>query len=211
MGTLKRSGLCTFLISLLLYPSGALGWIKVYEKNGVIYITGSGERHFKRPENARTIEEKVAYYARRYGLPVRIFKELVRAESNFNPKAVSRKGALGLCQLMPETARKLGVKNPFDVDENLNAGAKLLKELYRKYGNWKLALAAYNAGEGAVEKYRGVPPYAETRSYVSRILKRAKIKRGAPIKKQRRYKIVVYRKGDTVIIAQQFINQGVGR
>ena len=210
MGTLKRSGLCTFLISLLLYPSGALGWIKVYEKNGVIYITGSGERQFKRPENARTIEEKVVYYARRYGLPVRIFKELVRAESNFNPKAVSRKGALGLCQLMPETARRLGVKNPFDVDENLNAGAKLLKELYRKYGNWKLALAAYNAGEGAVEKYGGVPPYRETKNYVNRILKRAEVKSQNRVKR-RRYRIVVYRRGDTVIIGQQFINQGVGR
>ena len=211
MEMLKKSGLCIFLISLLAFSPNAFGWIKVYEKNGVIYITGSGERQFKRPKNAKTIEEKVVYYARKYGLPVRIFKELVRAESNFNPKAVSRKGAMGLCQLMPETAKRLGVKDPFDVDENLNAGAKLLKELYRKYGNWKLALAAYNAGEGAVEKYGGVPPYAETRNYVSRILKRAEVKGGSSVKKQKRYRIVVYRKGDTVIIAQQFINQGVGR
>ncbi len=209
---LKRSGLCIFLISLLAFPSNTFGWIKVYEKNGIIYITGSGERQFKRPKNAKTIEKKVIYYAKKYGLPVRIFKELVRAESNFNPKAVSRKGAMGLCQLMPETAKRLGVKDPFDVDENLDAGARLLKELYRKYRNWKLALAAYNAGEGAVEKYGGVPPYAETKSYVRRILTRARgEKEENSLKRQKNYRIVVFRKGDTVIIAQQFINQGVGQ
>ncbi len=215
MGTLKKSGLCIFLISLLAFPSNAFGWIKVYEKNGVIYITGSGEKHFKRPKNAKTIEEKVVYYAKKYGLPVRIFKELVRAESNFNPKAVSRKGAMGLCQLMPETAKRLGVKDPFDVDENLNGGAKLLKELYQKYRNWKLALAAYNAGEEAVDRYRGVPPYRETKNYVKRILGRALSEGEGKYrfrkKTTRDYRIVVYRKGNTVIIAQQFINQGVGR
>ena len=207
---LKKLGLCISLISLVCTPVNAYGWIKVYEKNGVIYITGSGEKRFKRPKNLKTIEEKVVFYAKKHGLPVEIFKELVRAESNFNPKAVSKKGAMGLCQLMPETARRLGVKDPFDVDENLDAGARLLKELYRKYRNWKLALAAYNAGEGAVERYGGVPPYRETKNYVSRILKRAEVKSQNRVKR-RRYRIVVYRRGDTVIIGQQFINQGVGR
>ena len=209
---LKKLGLCISLISLIYTPVNAYGWIKVYEKNGVIYITGSGERHFKRPKNLKTIEEKVVFYAKKHGLPVRIFRELVRAESNFNPKAVSRKGAMGLCQLMPETARRLGVKDPFDVDENLDAGARLLKELYRKYRNWRLALAAYNAGEGAVEKYGGVPPYAETKSYVRRILTRARgEERKGKFRKRKNYRIVVFRRGDTVIIAQQFTSQGVGR
>ena len=201
---LKKLGLCTFLISLIVLPHNAFGWIRVYEKNGVIYITGSGEKEFKKPSNAKTIEEKVVYYAKKYNLPVRIFRELVKAESNFNPKAVSKKGAMGLCQLMPETAKRLGVKDPFNVDENLNAGAKLLKELYRKYRSWKLALAAYNAGEEAVEKYGGIPPYRETRNYVKRIL--GDVPPGEIKRRQRRrnYRIVVYRKGDTVIIAQQF-------
>ena len=201
---LKKLGLCTFLISLIVLPHNAFGWIRVYEKNGVIYITGSGEKEFKKPNNAKTIEEKVVYYAKKYNLPVRIFRELVKAESNFNPKAVSKKGAMGLCQLMPETAKRLGVKDPFNVDENLNAGAKLLRKLYRKYRSWKLALAAYNAGEEAVEKYGGIPPYRETRNYVKRIL--GNVPPGETRKRQRRrnYRIVVYRKGDTVIIAQQF-------
>lgn len=206
---LRKLGLCICLISFLV-PQQAFGWIKVYKRNGVIYITGSGEREFKRPKNLKTIDKKIVYYARKYGLPVRIFRELVKAESNFNPRAVSRKGAMGLCQLMPETARRLGVKDPFDVDENLNAGAKLLKKLYQKYRNWKLALAAYNAGERAVEKYGGVPPYKETRDYVKKILRNARPGREGE-RRRRRYRIVVFRRGDTVIIAQQFISQGVGR
>ncbi|WP_457681596.1 lytic transglycosylase domain-containing protein [Thermovibrio sp.] len=187
------------LISLL-SSTPALGWIKVYEKKGVIYIVGVGQNKFKRPKNAKTILEKVKFYAKRYGLPERLFLELVRAESNFNPKAVSPKGAMGLCQLMPQTARKLGVKNPFDPDENLNAGARYLKELYLKYRDWKLALAAYNAGEKAVERYgMKVPPYRETVNYVRKIIKRSKLK-GAPAQVKRRYRIVMFKKGNTIVI-----------
>jgi len=195
---LKKLTLCIFLGSLLLTPE-AFGWIKVYEKNGVIYIVGVGEKRFKRPKNAETIKEKVKFYARKHGLPERLFTELVRAESNFNPKAVSPKGAMGLCQLMPQTAKRLGVKDPFNPDENLNAGAKYLKELYQRYRDWKLALAAYNAGEGAVEKFgRKVPPYQETKDYVKKILSRTgKLKEK---KRKKRYRIVVKRVGDTVII-----------
>jgi len=148
---LRKLTLCIFLSSFLFSPK-AFGWIKVYEKDGVIYIKGTGEKRFKRPKNAKTIKEKVKFYARKYGLPERLFTELVRAESNFNPRAVSPKGAMGLCQLMPQTAKRFGVKDPFDPDENLNAGARYLRELYNRYRDWKLALAAYNAGEGAVEK-----------------------------------------------------------
>lgn len=149
--------------------------------------------------------EKAKLYARKYGLPERLFVELVKAESNFNPRAVSPKGAMGLCQLMPQTARELGVKNPFDPDENLNAGAKLLRKLYLKYRNWKLALAAYNAGEGAVERYGGVPPYRETENYVKRILSRVKGRKVRVRKRRVRYRIVTLQRGDTVIIAQEFI------
>jgi len=191
---LKRLILCIFLISLT--PTSAFGWIKVYEKDGVIHIVGQGEKRFKRPKESKRIEEKVKLYARKHGIPERLFLELVRAESNFNPKAVSPKGAMGLCQLMPQTAQRFGVKDPFDPDENLNAGARYLKELYLKYRDWKLALAAYNAGEGAVEKYGNrVPPYRETQEYVKKILKRA------PVKKKRRYRIVMKRKGDTIYIS----------
>ncbi len=103
--------------------------------------------------------------ARRYGVPEDLFLRLVQQESGWNPNARSRKGALGLAQLMPQTARALGV-DPSDAVQNLDGGARYLRQQYDKFGNWRLALAAYNAGPGAVERYSGVPPYRETQNYV---------------------------------------------
>lgn len=107
--------------------------------------------------------------ARKYGVPEDLFLRLVTQESGWNPKARSHKGAIGLAQLMPATARKLGV-NPNDPAQNLDGGARYLSEQYRTFRSWRLALAAYNAGPGAVKKYNGVPPYRETRGYVRAIL-----------------------------------------
>lgn len=107
--------------------------------------------------------------ARRYSIPEDLFLRLVQQESNWNPNARSSAGAIGLAQLMPGTARILGV-NPRVPRENLDGGARYLKEQYDKFRSWRLALAAYNAGPGAVEKHGGVPPYRETRNYVRRIL-----------------------------------------
>ncbi|PIE12358.1 MAG: transglycosylase [Rhodobacterales bacterium] len=106
--------------------------------------------------------------ARRNGVPEDLFLRLVQQESNWKPNAKSHAGAIGLAQLMPGTARVLGV-NPRDPHENLDGGARYLKQQYRKFGSWRLALAAYNAGPGAVEKHGGVPPYRETRNYVRKI------------------------------------------
>lgn len=103
--------------------------------------------------------------ARRHGVPEDLFLRLVQQESGWRADARSHKGAIGLAQLMPETAQKLGV-NPHDPRQNLDGGARYLAEQYRSFGSWRLALAAYNAGPGAVEKYGGVPPYQETRNYV---------------------------------------------
>jgi soluble lytic murein transglycosylase-like protein len=103
--------------------------------------------------------------ARRHGVPEDLFLKLVQQESGFNPKAVSSKGALGLAQLMPGTARLLRV-DPHDPYQNLDGGARYLKQQYRAFGNWRLALAAYNAGPGAVQKHGGVPPFRETLDYV---------------------------------------------
>lgn len=103
--------------------------------------------------------------ARRYSVPEDLFLRLVQQESGWNPNAKSHAGAYGLAQLMPATARVLRV-NPRDPYENLDGGARYLKEQYREFGSWRLALAAYNAGPGAVKKYGGVPPYKETRNYV---------------------------------------------
>ncbi|MDR6307843.1 soluble lytic murein transglycosylase-like protein [Pacificitalea manganoxidans] len=103
--------------------------------------------------------------ARRHGIPEDLFARLVQQESGWNSGARSHKGAMGLAQLMPATARKLGV-DPNDPHQNLDGGARYLKAMYDRYGSWKLALAAYNAGPGAVDKHGGVPPYRETRNYV---------------------------------------------
>lgn len=107
--------------------------------------------------------------ARRHGIPEDLFLRLVKQESGFNPRAVSHKGAIGLAQLMPGTARSLGV-NPKDPAQNLDGGARYLRMQYNKFRSWRLALAAYNAGPKAVEKYKGVPPYKETQGYVKSIL-----------------------------------------
>lgn len=107
--------------------------------------------------------------ARKHGVPEDLFLRLVQQESGWNPGAVSNKGATGLAQLMPGTARKLGV-DINDPRQNLEGGARYLKMMYDKFGSWRLALAAYNAGPGAVEKHNGIPPFAETKNYVKAIL-----------------------------------------
>lgn len=103
--------------------------------------------------------------ASRHGVPEDLFLRLVQQESGWNPSAVSPKGATGLAQLMPGTAAKLGV-DATDPHENLEGGARYLRMMYERFGNWRLALAAYNAGPEAVDKHGGVPPYAETVNYV---------------------------------------------
>ncbi len=107
--------------------------------------------------------------ARRHNIPEDLFLRLVQQESGWNPRAVSHKGATGLAQLMPATARLLGV-DVEDPRQNLEGGARYLRMMYDRFGSWRLALAAYNAGPAAVEQHGGVPPFAETRSYVRAIL-----------------------------------------
>lgn len=107
--------------------------------------------------------------ARDHGIPEDLFLRLVQQESGWNPQALSPKGAMGLAQLMPQTAALLRV-NAHSPSENLTGGARYLRMMYDKFGSWRLALAAYNAGPQAVEKYRGIPPYVETQNYVRIIL-----------------------------------------
>src|ERR1700690_712993 len=108
--------------------------------------------------------------AARHNVDPNLVRALVKVESNFNPNAVSRKGAMGLMQLLPQTARQLNVTNPFDPEQNVDAGVRHLKQLMLSYGgNIKLSLAAYNAGQGAVARSAGIPHIAETRNYVKRI------------------------------------------
>jgi len=121
--------------------------------------------------------EIIAAASEAHGVNPMLVRALIQVESRFRPTARSRKGAMGLMQLMPSTAREYNVHNPFEPKANIEAGIKHLKTLIDRFGSSvELALAAYNAGPGAVEKFNGVPPYRETRNYVTRILALAGLK-----------------------------------
>ncbi|HHP51206.1 MAG TPA: lytic transglycosylase domain-containing protein [Moorella mulderi] len=119
------------------------------------------------------MEALIDRVASRHGLPYNLLAAMAEVESGFDPKAVSPAGAMGLMQLMPETAWSLGVKDPFEPEENLEAGVCYFKDLWLRFGSLDLALAAYNAGPGAVCRYGGIPPYRETQEYVQKVKRAA--------------------------------------
>lgn len=109
--------------------------------------------------------------SKKYQVPLALLKAVAKAESDFDPNEVSSSGAIGIMQLMPETAKGLGVTNPYDPEQNIMGGAKYLADKLKMYnGDVELALAAYNAGSGSVAKYGGVPPFKETQSYIKKVL-----------------------------------------
>lgn len=131
----------------------ASGWLRMTETSHSQYAT------------------EIKEISARHGVDATLVEAVIRAESAFNPTAVSRTGARGLMQLMPKTAAMLGVRDSFNPRENIDGGVRHLRYLLDRYpGNVPLAVAAYNAGEGAVDSYRGIPPYAETQQYVQRVL-----------------------------------------
>jgi hypothetical protein len=125
-------------------------------------------------EDRRRILASIDRAAAQFGLPPALIRAVVKAESDYQVRALSPAGAQGLMQLMPATARELGVTDPFDIDQNIRGGAQYLRNMLDQFGgDWRLALSAYNAGPGTVARYGGNVPYAETRAYVQRVLRYA--------------------------------------
>jgi hypothetical protein len=145
-----------------------------------------------RPTPGDQFEELVLEHAQRHALRPELVRAVIQVESGFNPRATSPKGAMGLMQLMPATARELGVVNPYDPAENIRGGTAYLRQLLDRYdGDERLALAAYNAGAGAVDRYgREVPPYRETRDYVRRISLKAGTGVASPVTRNTIYKSI---------------------
>jgi soluble lytic murein transglycosylase-like protein len=151
----------------------------VVERDGTLYVTLIGPKDFMRTAastpasrgNAHHYAALIDEIASRYAVSAKLVEAVIRVESGFNPRAVSPRGALGLMQLMPATAAQLGVRDVFNERENVDSGVRHLRNLIDKYrDDLRLALAAYNAGAEAVARYGGIPPYAETQSYVRRVL-----------------------------------------
>jgi soluble lytic murein transglycosylase-like protein len=167
--------------------TGAEGGLYRYvDERGVVHFTNvPSDRRFSRITVLRSLatrsssdyispvrsyDDLIRLASRRHGVPAALVKAVIHAESAFNPRAVSPKGAMGLMQLMPATAQEMGVAKPFRASQNVHGGTRYLRSLHDRYGSWTHTLAAYNAGPSAVDHYRGVPPYAETRQYVKRVL-----------------------------------------
>ena len=168
-------------------PATAGGLIYSYtDGDGVTHFTNvpRGDRRFKalppaatsvprryyRAPSSRRYDPLIDTTARMHGLPPALVKAVIAAESAFDSQAVSRKGAQGLMQLMPSTAASLGVANAFEPAQNVFGGTAYLRQMIQRYGDLSRALAAYNAGPTAVDRYGGIPPYAETQAYVERVL-----------------------------------------
>ncbi len=160
------------LLLLLLLPLIADRIYTYVDSEGRIVVTNVPSSKKKRRRiiykrvSSRPYDHIIREKALKYGIDPKLVRAIIMVESGFNPRAVSRKGAKGLMQLMPETARRYGVRNIFDPEENIEAGVRHLRELIDRFGDVRLAVAAYNAGPKAVERYRGIPPYPETRSFV---------------------------------------------
>jgi len=146
-------------------PSGN-GWMFHMTESGYEPVIRFAERG-----KPKSIDEIVTEIADKFDIDAGLVKAIIKAESNCNSDAVSPKGAQGLMQLMPSTAKDLNVSRPFDPRENIVGGVKYIKGLMASYGDLRLALAAYNAGPGTVQKYAGIPPYRETMNYVKKVIR----------------------------------------
>ncbi len=176
-----------FTLALLAFvPSGYADIYRYIDENGVMHFTNtptSNTQEYKLYLKERTTFSRKFYATDKYdrlisnasaqtGIDSRLLKAMIKAESDFNPRAVSKKGAMGLMQIMPENFKMLDLQNPFDPWQNIRAGARYFQHLYERFnGKLALSLAAYNAGPTAVDRYKRIPPYKETEEYVRRVLR----------------------------------------
>jgi soluble lytic murein transglycosylase len=175
----------TFNLLLLLVTGAAADIYKYVDADGVVHFTNDPPtKKFKlyRRENVMAKSRQggagipssyrsiISHYSQKYSLEEGLVHAVIKAESNYNSAAVSKKGALGMMQLMPGTARLLNVDNPLDAEENIGGGSRYLRQMLNEFnGNLDFAIAAYNAGPNAVKRHGGIPPYEETRTYVKRV------------------------------------------
>jgi len=185
--TLKLIGIFSLALIVL------FGVVLPVEADIYRYIDGNGVMHFtnvptssiqnyklflkEKPQitnrySTEKYDSLISDASERHGVSFPLLKAIIKAESDFDPHAVSKKGATGLMQIMPENFKPLGIRDPFDPWENINAGARYFKQMYDRFkGKLALSLAAYNAGPTAVDRYKTIPPYEETEEYVRRVLK----------------------------------------
>ncbi|MFT5132890.1 MAG: soluble lytic murein transglycosylase-like protein [Gammaproteobacteria bacterium] len=192
---MRNLSLLTGVVLVLALPSSVMADIYKYvDKHGRVILTDkprsdnykllvktwkgweeqktSNIAYDKFSANKKKFASTIEYYASRYSLPTSLINAVITAESAYDPNAISRAGAVGLMQLMPETAKRYGVRNRRSPSDNVNGGTRYLRDLLKMFdNNVTLALAAYNAGEGAVKKHGNqVPPYKETRNYVKKVI-----------------------------------------
>lgn len=140
------------------------------KKHKILLTTLKRPKGFKEPvDTGRRYDDLISTHARKTGLSYPLLMAIIKSESNFNPQAVSSKGAKGLMQLMPDTWRQFGVTDPFNAEQNIRAGSAYFREMYDRFQDLTLALAAYNAGPSRVEEYGGVPPFEETNRYIRKV------------------------------------------
>jgi len=188
---LKCNHLLLALIKLLLYALLFLGLSNIcllrastiyyhQDENGVMHFTDTPSSKEYKPlhyfgsekgANKNKILRLIKKYSRIYDIDSNLVRAVLQVESSYNNKAISRAGAQGLMQIMPETQKKLRLFNPFDPEANIEAGARYLNKMLQRFSEVELALAAYNAGPSTVEEYEGLPPYPETRNYVKKVLR----------------------------------------
>ena len=175
------------IIIILALVSSAHADIYMYiDANGVMHFTNaptSNQHEYKVYLKERIsvsngfhatdkYDQLISNASKEFNVDSRLLKAMIKAESDFDPRAISRKGAMGLMQIMPENFKMLNIENPFDPWQNIRAGAQYFKKLYKRFnGKLALSLAAYNAGPTAVDRYKSIPPYQETEEYVRRVLR----------------------------------------